>query len=43
LHIDDDYARSKGFKQKVMHGNILCGFLSRFVGELLPVKKYHNP
>jgi 3-hydroxybutyryl-CoA dehydratase len=38
LHVDDDYARSKGFSSKVMHGNILNGFLSRFVGELLPVK-----
>jgi acyl dehydratase len=38
LHTDDVYARSKGFKEKVMHGNILCGFLSCFVGELLPVK-----
>lgn len=38
LHIDDAYAQSKGFKQKVMHGNILCGFLSHFVGELLPIK-----
>ena len=36
LHIDDEYAKSKGFEAKVMHGNILCGFLSRFVGELLP-------
>ena len=52
LHIDDSYARQKGFKQKVMHGNILNGFLSYFVGELLPVKdviihsqeiRYNNP
>ena len=38
LHTDDEYARSKGFNSKVMHGNILCGFISRFVGELLPQK-----
>ncbi|QFY41382.1 hypothetical protein F6R98_01045 [Candidatus Methylospira mobilis] len=38
LHISDEYARSKGFESRVMHGNILCGFLSRFVGELLPVE-----
>lgn len=38
LHTDDAYARSKGFKEKVMHGNILGGFLSCFVGELLPLK-----
>ena len=36
LHINSDYAKSKGFKEKVMHGNILCGFLSNFVGQLLP-------
>lgn len=36
LHMDDEYGKSKGFEAKVMHGNILCGFLSRFVGELLP-------
>ncbi len=38
LHVDDDYARSKGFAGKVMHGNILGGFLSYFVGEGLPIK-----
>lgn len=38
LHTDDAYARSKGFKEKVMYGNILNGFLSCFVGELLPLK-----
>jgi acyl dehydratase len=38
LHTDDAYAQSKGFKEKVMHGNILNGFLSCFVGELLPFK-----
>ena len=38
LHINDSYAKSKGFDEKVMHGNILCGFLSTFVGELLPSK-----
>ena len=38
LHVDKDYAISKGFKNKVMYGNILNGFLSYFVGELLPIK-----
>jgi 3-hydroxybutyryl-CoA dehydratase len=38
LHISRDFALSKGFKDKVMHGNILGGFLSYFVGECLPVK-----
>ena len=29
---------SKGFTKKVMHGNILNGFISYFIGECLPVK-----
>lgn len=52
LHLDKEFAISKGFKDKVMHGNILNGFLSYFIGECLPVKnviihtqdiKYYNP
>ena len=38
LHTDTSFAMSKGFKGVVMHGNILNGFLSFFVGELLPIK-----
>lgn len=38
LHTSHDFAVSKGFTDSVMHGNILNGFLSFFVGELLPVK-----
>lgn len=38
LHTDEAFAREKGFKGRVMHGNILNGFLSYFVGECLPVK-----
>jgi 3-hydroxybutyryl-CoA dehydratase len=36
LHTDDRYARSMGFDSPVAHGNILCGFLSYFVGVRLP-------
>ena len=52
LHVNDAYAQSKGYQQKVMHGNILGGFLSYFIGEGLPVRntvimeqsiKYRNP
>ena len=52
LHIDDDFSISKGFKSKVIHGNIQNCFLSYFVGEIFPVKevmilsqsiKYKNP
>jgi len=38
LHTDDRYAKYYGFSEKVMHGNILNGFLSFFIGECLPVK-----
>lgn len=36
LHTNEDFAKEKGFAGKVMHGNILNGFLSFFIGELLP-------
>jgi 3-hydroxybutyryl-CoA dehydratase len=38
LHTDEQFAVEKGFKGRVMHGNILNGFLSYFIGECLPVK-----
>ncbi|HEY9114159.1 MAG TPA: MaoC/PaaZ C-terminal domain-containing protein [Bacteroidales bacterium] len=38
LHTNDKFAQEKGFAGKVMHGNILNGFLSFFIGECLPVK-----
>jgi 3-hydroxybutyryl-CoA dehydratase len=38
LHIDDAFSIKKGFRGKVMHGNILGGFLSYFIGECLPIK-----
>jgi 3-hydroxybutyryl-CoA dehydratase len=38
LHTDADFAVKKGFKAAVMHGNILCGYLSYFIGEGLPDK-----
>lgn len=39
LHTDDNYAKENGFKSKIMYGNILNGFVSHFVGELLPLKE----
>lgn len=38
LHTNDAYAQKKGFAERVMHGNILGGFLSFFIGECLPSK-----
>ena len=38
LHTNETFAKDKGFENTVMHGNILNGFLSFFIGECLPVK-----
>ncbi|GAB5555912.1 MAG: hypothetical protein SchgKO_01250 [Schleiferiaceae bacterium] len=52
MHASQEYAKQHGFSDVVMHGNILNGFLSYFVGEQLPVKnvvivsqeiKFKNP
>lgn len=39
LHTDENFAKSKGFSQRVMYGNILNAFLSCFIGEKLPTKE----
>ena len=38
LHTDKAFAKSKGFPERVMYGNILNGFVSRFVGMGLPTR-----
>ena len=38
IHVNSNYAKSKGFKDKIIHGNILSCFISFFIGELLPIK-----
>ena len=38
LHTNAEYAKNKGFQGKVMHGNILNGFISFFIGECLSTK-----
>lgn len=52
LHTDAQFARSRGFEDRVMHGNILNGYISYFIGECLPLKdviihsqeiRYHTP
>lgn len=52
LHVSDEYARAAGFAGRVMHGAILQGFLSHFVGMRFPGRKslilsvslnYHRP
>lgn len=36
LHTDEAFAKSKGFPERVMYGNILNAFVSHFVGMVLP-------
>lgn len=36
VHVDAQYARSRGFDGPVMHGAILNGFVSHFVGMVFP-------
>lgn len=36
LHLDDGYARSHGFRSRVVHGMLLSAFLSRVLGTVLP-------
>lgn len=38
LHHNESYAKQKGFQSVVMHGGILAGFVSHFVGQALPVQ-----
>jgi|SRR5450432_482927 len=38
LHTDESFAIANKFESRVMHGNILNGFISYFVGECLPSK-----
>lgn len=38
LHTNEQFAIARGFKGIVMHGNILNGFLSYFIGECLNTK-----
>jgi len=38
LHVDTDFAQRKGFKKRVMYGNILNGYISYFIGMGLPSK-----
>ena len=36
LHMDADFARSRGFRDRVAHGVLLAGFVSRLFGVHLP-------
>jgi 3-hydroxybutyryl-CoA dehydratase len=52
VHTNPEYAMRRGFRSEVMHGNILNGFLSYFVGERIADRdvmivsqeiKFHRP
>lgn len=53
LHVDDEYARSKGFEGRIVHGALLFAKASYFIGMEIPGKggifcaaqelKFHNP
>lgn len=38
IHVDEAYALECGFSAKVMHGTLLNGFLSHFIGMIFPGK-----
>lgn len=39
IHVDDEYARERGFEGRVMHGAILNGFVSHLVGVRFPGRR----
>lgn len=38
LYVNTEFAQEHGFKGILVQGNAMCGFLSHFVGECLPIK-----
>lgn len=38
MHTDLSFATKMGYNNFIMHGNILGGFLSYFIGQLLPIE-----
>ncbi|MBI3882119.1 MAG: MaoC family dehydratase N-terminal domain-containing protein [Verrucomicrobia bacterium] len=36
IHVDEEHARAKGFAGRVMHGGIVGGFVSHFIGMFFP-------
>lgn len=38
LHVNEEFAKQKGFNERVMYGNILNAFVSFFVGMGLPTQ-----
>jgi 3-hydroxybutyryl-CoA dehydratase len=38
IHVDDEYARSRGFEQRLVHGVLISAYISQLIGMLLPGK-----
>lgn len=36
VHVDDAFARNKGFKSRIAQGALLVSYVSRFIGTVLP-------
>ena len=52
IHMNEEYAKSTKFQNKIVHGMLLASFLSRMIGMYLPGKhalyasqslEFHNP
>ena len=39
IHVDEAYARQAGYPGRVMHGTILNGFVSHFIGMVFPGRR----
>jgi 3-hydroxybutyryl-CoA dehydratase len=38
VHVDDDYAGSRGFEQRLVHGVLVVSYISQLIGMALPGK-----
>ena len=38
VHVDDEYAQSRGFKQRLVHGLLVASYISNLIGMKLPGK-----
>jgi acyl dehydratase len=38
VHLDDEYARSRGFRQALVHGALIAAYMSQLIGLKLPGK-----
>ncbi len=39
IHVDEVHARARGFSGRLMHGGLMNGFLSHFVGMVFPGRR----